>query len=395
MSARAFAATLLALALTGCGHETEARPGSTEEQEPASDAGLALTSAELESMGLVFAVPEPLEWRPEVRVFGRVVHDPAAITSLTSPVGGRLRSSGPALVLGAELEAGRELFRLEPRWTPQELADLTARRASAAAERAAAEAELPALRQALERARSLHAADQSVSQRELEEAESRLHIAEARVTGARGLEDALAGTARDVPLSLARGGTLVELLAHDGEEVEAGRELVRVEDLRAPLVQLDLPLRGPSLTDAPSARVELEADGASVPAVRVGPAPLPGSGELAAALLFRLQLSRPGPGAVALARPGQSVLAWLPRGGPALRGARVPDSAVVRLAGRAFVYARRLENHFERASIELDQPVPGGWFVSSLDPALELVVRGAQNLLSFELLGRQGAEEED
>src|SRR5262245_44564760 len=224
-------------------------------------------------MGLAFAAPEPLEWTPEERVFGRIVHDPGAITSLTAPFGGRLRASGPTLVVGAELDAGRELFRLAPRWTPQELADLEARRASAAAERAAAEAELPALRLALERARSLNAAEESVSRRDLEESESRLRVAEARVEGARGLEAVLAGTAREIPLVLPRGGTLVELDARDGEEVEAGRELVRVEDLRAPLVALDLPLREPSLAGVAVARVELEAGGTCVPAVRVGPAP--------------------------------------------------------------------------------------------------------------------------
>ena len=342
-------------------------------------------------MGLVLAAAEPMEWTPEVRVFGHVVHDPGASTSLNAPFGGRLRASGTALVLGAELEAGRELFRLEPRWTPQELADLGARRASAAAERAAAEAELPALRLAVDRDRSLNAAEESVSRRELEESESRLRVAEARVEGARGLEAALAGTAREIPLVLPRGGTLVELRAHDGEEVEAGRELARVEDLRSLLVQLDLPLRGPALDGAARARVELDGSGESVPAVRVGPAPDPGSGSLAPALLFRVDpAARP-----VLARPGQAVLAWLARSERPLRGVRLPESAVVRLAGRAFVYARSGAGGFTRTPVELDQPVPGGWFVTGTAPATELVVQGAQNLLSFELLGRQGAEEED
>ena len=359
------------------------------EESAEKDGELALTPEELESMGLVLAAPQAMEWTPEVRVFGRVVHDPGASTSLTAPFAGRLRASGPALVLGAELEAGRELFRLEPRWTPQELADLGARRASAAAERASAEAELPTLRLAVERDRSLNAAQESVSNRELEESESRLRVAEARAEGARGLEAALAGTTREIPLLLPRGGTLVDLGAHDGEEVEAGRELARVEDLRSPLVALDLPLRGPALDGVARARVELDGSGESVPAVRVGPAPLPGSGNLAPALLFRQQ-----PTKSVLARPGQAVLAWLPRGEAPRRGVRVPEAAVVRLGGRAFVYERAGAGSFARAGVELDQPVPGGWFVTGLDPATELVVQGAQNLLSFELLGRQGAEED-
>jgi biotin carboxyl carrier protein len=389
VNARALAMVLLGSALAACAPQKAPDDESAEEHAEAHGDALVLSAEERANLGLVFARPEPLEWAPEVRVFGRVVHDPAASTRLAAPYAGRLHASGAAPVLGTELEAGRELFRLEPRWTPQELADLAARRATAAAERAAAEAELPALHLALERAQRLNAADQSVSQRELEETESRVRVAEARAEGARAVEASLATAKQTLALVLPRGGTLVALDAHDGEEVEAGRELARVEDLRAVLVALDLPPGRPALAAASRARVELDTDAAAVDAERVGLAPESGAGGIAPALLVRVAA---GAGS---ARPGQAVRAWLPSGAAAQSGVRVPSGAIVRLAGRAFVYARATDDGLHRVPVALDQPVPGGWFVTGLDAEHELVVEGSGAVLSFELLGRQASDEED
>jgi len=380
---------LVGLACAACGGHGSA-PRHDDATHAPDQLALDLTRGEVESLGLRFVHPEPMECVPEVRVFGRVVHDPAAVTSVVAPYAGRLSATGPALALGMELGTGVELFRLEPRWTPQERADLAARRAGAAAERAAAEAELPALRAALERARRLNAADEAMSNRELEETESRLHVAEARAAGAQTLESALDDATQAIVLCLPRGGTLLALDAHDGQEVEAGRELLRVEDLSAPLLQLDLPPGKSTLTEATRARVELAPDLEPVPAMRVGLAPDAG-GVGTPSLLFRLE-----PGLFASrVRPGQTVRAWLAEDAPPRAGVCVPRETVVRVAGSTFVYAREGESRLRRVPVTLDQRVPGGWFVAGLDPGVDLVVEGASSALSFELLGRQQAEEED
>ena len=77
----------------------------------------------------------------------------------------------------------------------------------------------------------------------------------------------------------------------------------------------------------------------------------------------------------------------------AVRHAR---TAVVRLAGRGFVYVRRGTDGLVRREVELESPVEDGWFTAAdWARGAEVLVRGAQNVLSFELLGRQGEEQED
>jgi len=72
--------------------------------------------------------------------------------------------------------------------------------------------------------------------------------------------------------------------------------------------------------------------------------------------------------------------------GQSRQGVMVPDSAVVWLAGRPWVYVRRDSTHFERRTLRDSQRVAGGWFVSEdLSSGEEIVVHGAQLLLSEEL----------
>lgn len=375
----------LVLLCTACA-PTEAPSGAP--QEP-GQAGLVLDGAELAAAGIAFVRAEPAEWLEEVPVFGAVEHDPRARTRLVAPLAGRLSAPDPApeLALGAELAAGQTLFLLAPRWSPQEELDLGVRRASAASERATLEASLPALRQAAERARRLNAEERSVSDRELEEAEARLAVAESQLAGLRALERALTRTSEPVPLVLARGGTLVALTAQAGEEIEAGRELACVEDLTSLLVRLDLPARHAGLP-ASEARLELPS-GASVPASFVALAPQGENGPVVARL-YRTSDAR----AARELRPGAQVRAWLPTAGTKRSGVRVPEAALVRLAATTFVYRRAAEGSLARVPVELGRRAAEGWFVTGLEPGTELVGTGAQSVLTLELLGRQGEDEE-
>ena len=67
-----------------------------------------------------------------------------------------------------------------------------------------------------------------------------------------------------------------------------------------------------------------------------------------------------------------------------LTGVRVPPAAVVRFGGKAWVYVRVAPEQFERQPLATDRPLADGLFSDTLTPQSQLVVSGAQLLLSEE-----------
>ncbi len=73
------------------------------------------------------------------------------------------------------------------------------------------------------------------------------------------------------------------------------------------------------------------------------------------------------------------------RGGKQTPGVIVPDSAVVWLDGKAWVYVRKDAEHFVRRAVPVSRPAGEGWFVTKNYSAGDrVVVQGAQLLLSEE-----------
>ena len=92
--------------------------------------------------------------------------------------------------------------------------------------------------------------------------------------------------------------------------------------------------------------------------------------------------------------PGVNLLAHLSVGRP-MKGLIVPTSAVVWSEGKAWVYQQTAADHFTRRAVPTDIPVEKGFFVAEgFSPGDKLVTRGAQALLSEELLlhGQSGGE---
>ena len=72
----------------------------------------------------------------------------------------------------------------------------------------------------------------------------------------------------------------------------------------------------------------------------------------------------------------------------------VPSAAVVRHAGRAFLYVQTSDETFARQEVRLDRPTADGWFVAGgLAAGQRVVVSGAQQLLSVELAGSTAPED--
>ena len=84
------------------------------------------------------------------------------------------------------------------------------------------------------------------------------------------------------------------------------------------------------------------------------------------------------------------------RDAPAAEGAVVPRSAVVRHAGKAWVYVRVGDDAFHREELAVDRAVPEGW-VTTADWAknARVVVTGAQSVLSTEIQNASGAGGEE
>lgn len=87
--------------------------------------------------------------------------------------------------------------------------------------------------------------------------------------------------------------------------------------------------------------------------------------------------------------PGTAVSAYLPVSGAAEQGVMVPRSAVVRYAGKEWLYQELEGNRFVRREIVPAQSTSGGYFVTqNLKPGMRVVIAGAQTLLSEELKAR-------
>jgi len=206
---------------------------------------------------------------------------------------------------------------------------------------------------------------------------------------ARDLEAAraAASSARaDADLAEAR---LVSVLGASATDDPRLLDLARKLALRsAALIRIDVPAsslrpepeRGARLTSHPQSSTPLASE-------YLGVAPtsnplLPGWG-----LLFYVP-SDPPPA-------GTPVRARIRCVGDVAAGVDVPASALVRNAGELFVFAKRGEGSFERVLVVARSREDGSWFVErGLQPGEEVVVAGAQMLLSTQLFGSSAAEED-
>lgn len=197
----------------------------------------------------------------------------------------------------------------------------------------------------------------------------------------RALEAAESAAARDQAqleaVRLRLTATWGNAIASRADLADFAQALARLEQV---LVLINLPA-GESLPAPPTgARISALGDTNLVLAQLLGPAP---------AVDAQLQ----GPGFLALATsnsfrlvPGAAVTGFLIVPGEKAQGVALPADAVVRFNGLAWVYVETGEETFERRAVKLETPLKQGWFLKSgLRPGDQVVVNGAQQLLSEEL----------
>ena len=356
---------------------------------PEGDAIVTIDRETQQRMGLESAEVAAQTIQPEVEAYGRVQEDPDASFVVRAAVSGVVRGTSghnwPAI--GESIADGTAIGTVEPRLAPIERVDLTTRLSDARADVEAADARVDMARAAFERARILNADNKNISDRALEEAQSSLRAEEARLSAARRnvteLEAAAgrqsAGTTA-VPLVVARGGEVVEVLAHPNEAIESGQPILRVTRFDSLLARVDIPAGETVDRNLTMARIiAVGQEDHPFTGRRVSLAPAIDPSTLGEGFLFRIA------GAGPALRPGAAVVAYLRAPGAAKQGVVIPNSAVVRSEGKTWVYRQVEEDKFGRREVGLSGNTDKGILaLTGLKPEDRIVVQGAQLLLSEE-----------
>jgi hypothetical protein len=261
----------------------------------------------------------------------------------------------------------------------QPLYELRGKYLAALAERRALRAAAANSRNEYERLRTLFADDRNVSERAVQAAEAQWKSDEARVQGAEQAADSV----RD-ELRAAWGPAITEWAI----DPDAPR-FAALSAQRAVIVQVAFPqdLQG-SAGRAPLSVMPVASRSAALPARYLSPAPQTDASLPGATYFYLVE----GPGL----RTGMRVAGQLRLGSRQREGVAVPEAAVVWHGGRAWAYVREEPTTFVRKPVSTTEEVGNAWFnAEGFEPGEEVVVSGAQLLLSEELKFQIRNENED
>jgi hypothetical protein len=369
-------------------HKDDKPAASRPSRTSAGDPIVRITPEAQQRIGLHAQASSAQTIQPEVVAFGRLEEDPSRTFILRAPVAGTLHFAAgrdwPSV--GQSLADNAVVGTMEARLAPAERIGLTNQLATAQSELNAGSASVAAARAAYERAKLLNADNKNISDRALEDATARLAAEEARVKAAtdtvRLLERSLDSSGRtdNRVLTVERGGDVVEITARPGEAVEPGTPILRVAKLDRLFARVDVPVGEHVPPMVSTARiVAVGYEDAPVLADRVGLAATADPAAQGQSFLFRLRDTRLG------LRPGLAVTARITVPGAPRPGIVVPPSAIVRLAGKTYVYVQTAANEFVRKEVTLDQPTEDGYLsMRTLSAGDRIVVQGGQLLLSEE-----------
>ncbi len=94
--------------------------------------------------------------------------------------------------------------------------------------------------------------------------------------------------------------------------------------------------------------------------------------------------------------PGMAISAWIPEQSSAVTGVIIPKSALIWYMDQALVYIKTTETTFSRRVLSHYSPNADGYFVpDTLSANQQLVITGAQMLLSEELRGQIPKKDDD
>ncbi|MGC2415004.1 MAG: hypothetical protein WA459_20185, partial [Stellaceae bacterium] len=248
---------------------------------------------------------------------------------------------------------------------PAPLSELSNRYRAAESEVATATAKLAVSRGAFERAKILYREQQNISAAQLQGAEGSFAVDKAVLDAAQSHLRSVAASARQ-----AWGGVLGVALTDRSDLIT---RLVEREDY---LVKVTLPPGAGVATPPAIATARLDG-GRELQLTYLSPATTVDPRLQGITYLFRAA-------AEAALLPGLNIEVLLSVEASG-RGVVVPEAAVVWLQGKAWVYHRTDPSTFVRREIAPDHAGPdGGYVVTGLPAEADIVVRGAQMLLSEE-----------
>jgi len=387
---------VLLLVFGSCGgnkgpDKDEAAKPATKQTEKASgdQSSVEIAAAAQQRAGIRTQVLAMQNIAPEIVAYGRLEEDTAGSFALRAPISGTLRvATGRAWPrIGEHLDAVSIVGMIEPRFTPSERVGFNTQLTAARSELSASSASVFAARAAYERARLLNADNKNVADRVVQEAEAHLRSEEARAKSAAETVQVLEASLTSTGVSAARNlttdrdGDVAEVLAQPGESVEPGAQILRIAQLEILLARIDVPVGDPVAPSLVRARIVPAGYEEQPPlsAERVAVSAAIDPRAQGVSLLFRLLGTRFG------LRPGLAVTAYLPATAAGRPGIVIPQAAVVRTGGKAYVYLQTAPSKFERRQLPLNQPTTGGYIVTSGFVAGDrIVTTGAQSLLSEE-----------
>lgn len=292
----------------------------------------------------------------------------------------------PAVQLSAAgaKQIGIELVRVEPaRFAPQQsvavtvidpqpLVELRGRMQAGRLALQAAQAAVTASRGEEARVRALYEDDRNASQRALQAASAQAQADAVRARAAETALESLRAQAR-ASWGVVVAGWLDALDAGPIDRLANGTESL----LRASVRAED------AIGKPGTLRVSIPGHQQARAAAPLGPAPQADAHQGGSGLLYRLSASD--------LRPGMRLAGNLSHGQQQRAGALLPASAVIWYAGKPWVYVSEAEpgdtdaGAFRRRDISGGERLGDAWFVLGLDDDAEVVLRGAQTLLSEEL----------
>ncbi len=247
---------------------------------------------------------------------------------------------------------------------PTRLTELANAYAGAKAGLQIAQAKAAASKAAFERTQALYGDHQNVSLAQLQATEAAFRTDQAALAAAESQLRTLSATARQ------EWGPVLGQSLTDGSSLVA--DLIERQCF---LIQVTLPA-GVTLANAPPAAT-LEMPNGERADIRLVSAAARTDPKIQGLSFFYLATAE------TTVLPGMNALAFLPSGAP-VTGVMVPHKAIVWSRDHSWAYRRVGPELFARIAIPTELAVSGGYVVSDLPDAAEIVTNGAQLLLSEE-----------